>query len=508
MKSIREAIRLVKIQNLSRNKAASVLGIGKSTVKDYLSRFEKSGIEIQDVLSKSDSELLEKLFPQPIVEAVNTKPEPDMDEVIMALKHPCVTAKILWEEYIEKNPDGIRYTQFCERIKARQDSRPLSMRREHLPGKTVFVDYSGERPEYIDIETGEVRKAELLVMTWGTSNFTYAEAQESQKSVNWTMGHVRAFSYFGCTPHEITPDCLKGSVIKAHKYDPVLNQTYVDLCTHYSIAVLPARPLEPRDKGKVENAVKIAQYRILARLRNRTFRGLAELNTAIREYLEDLNDRPMEGYEGQNRRQLFESIDKPAAQTLPAEAWEHREWLVRHAGSDYCIEVDKHWYSVPYKYRCNAIDVKITEHTVQAYFENERIATHPRSTKKYAHSILEEHMPESHSHSRPVSIEQLLWRAKHIGLGMVKLCEYRISRSPHQVEALRPLQGLIRKAERLENPARADKAATYALAHGMTSCDGYQRVIDSRVAEREIEEDLGFVSHENLQGKALFQKEA
>lgn len=509
MNVIREAVRLVKSQNLSRNKVAAVLQIGKSTVKEYLARFEASGMELNVFLAMGDTAATAALFPQQAKETLKVRTEPDMEHVLEELKRPCVTAKILWEKFVKDNPEGIRYTQFCERIKACSDRRPLSMRREHLPGKTVYADYSGECPEYVDVETGEVRKAELLVMAWGASNFIYAEAQESQKVGCWTMGHVRAFAYFGCAPAEVTPDCLKSGVVKAHKYDPTTNRTYVEMCAHYGVAVLPARPLEPRDKAKAEKAVQTVQHRILAVLRDRLFKGLAELNAAIRECLEELNDRPMESYGRQSRRQLFESIDRPAARELPSEAWEHREWLVRHAGSDYCIEVDKHWYSVPWQHRGKDMHVKLTEKTLQVYLENERIATHARSSRKYAHTVLAEHMPERHKHSLPVDAERLLWRASHVGQGMVALCEHRLARSPHQVEALRPIQGLLRAAERLGDHPRADRAATYALAHGMTSCDAYRRVLESRVAEREPEEELGFVSHENLQGPSLFlDKEA
>jgi transposase len=509
MNTIREAVRLVKVQQLSRNKAAAVLQIGKSTVKDYLTRFESSGLALEAFLTLQDGEVASKLF-EPRSEPADTpdRQEPDMDYILQELARPCVTAKKLWEEYIQIYPSGIRYTQFCERISKRQDKRPLSMRREHVPGRTVYADYSGERPEYIDLETGELRKAELLVMAWGASNFTYAEAQESQKVGCWTMGHVRAFGYFGCAPYELTPDCLKSGVIKAHRYDPTVNRTYVELCTHYGIAPIPARPLEPRDKAKAEKAVQAIQHRILASLRDRIFHGFAELNAAIRECLEEFNDRPMESYGRQTRRELFESMDKPAAQPLPMEAWEHREWIIRHAGSDYCVEIDKHWYSVPWQHRGKSIHVKLTEKTIQAYVDNERVATHVRSTRKYAHTILTEHMPERHAQSLPVDAERLLWRARNLGPGMLALCEHRIARSPHKVEGLRPIQGLLRMAERLGDNARADRAATYALSRGMTSCDGYKKVLESRVAEREPEEELGFVKHGNLHGETLFHKEA
>jgi hypothetical protein len=212
---------------------------------------------------------------------------------------------------------------------------------------------------------------ELFVMAWGASSFIYAEAQDSQKLSDWTMGHVRAFEYFGCAPSLAVPDCLRSAVTKAHRYDPVLNRTYVEMCSHYSVVAVPARPHSPRDKGKVENAVRIAQQRIVAVLRNRVFHSLAELNRAVREEVDRINDAPMQGRDGKSRRDFFEQIDRPAAQSLPHDTWQYQQWLVRRVGLDYCVEVDRHWYSVPHTLSGKSVDVRVTATAVEAYCDRE-----------------------------------------------------------------------------------------------------------------------------------------
>src|SRR5690348_17820861 len=80
---------------------------------------------------------------------------------------------------------------------------------------------------------------------------------------------------------------------RANWYEPGLNRTYLDLATHYGTAILPTRTRKPRDKAKVEVAVLVVERWILARLRNRRFFSLAELNRAIAELVADLNARPM-----------------------------------------------------------------------------------------------------------------------------------------------------------------------------------------------------------------------
>jgi hypothetical protein len=95
-------------------------------------------------------------------------------------------------------------------------------------------------------------------------------------------------------------------------------------------AILPTRSRKPRDKAKVEVAVLVVERWILARLRNRRFFSLAELNQAIAELVSDLNARPMR-HLGVSRRDLFVALDRPALKTLPAEPYEYAEWRPRSA---------------------------------------------------------------------------------------------------------------------------------------------------------------------------------
>src|SRR5205823_2789375 len=115
---------------------------------------------------------------------------------------------------------------------------------------------------------------------------------------------------------------------RANWHEPGLNRSYLDLATHYGTAILPARPRKPRDKAKVEVGVLVVERWILARLRNRRFFALAELNQAIGELVADLNARPMRRL-GVTRCDLFLELDRPALKPLPAEPYEYAEWRLR-----------------------------------------------------------------------------------------------------------------------------------------------------------------------------------
>ena len=201
------------------------------------------------------------------------------------------------------------------------------MRQRHPAGERLFVDYAGHTVDVICPQTGEVRTAQIFVAALGASNLTYVEATWTQSLPDWISSHVRAFAFLGGVPAQVVPDNLKAAVIKACFHDPAINRTYGDMAAHYDTAVVPARPRKPKDKAKVEGAVLLAERWILARLRNQTFFSLDELNAAIRPLRDQLNNK-VTRHLGASRRNLFETLDKPALKPLPAEPYVYAEGSV------------------------------------------------------------------------------------------------------------------------------------------------------------------------------------
>ncbi len=243
-----------------------------------------------------------------------------------------------------------------------------------------------------DAKTGEDQSVEIFVACLGASNYTYAEATESQSLDNWIGSHQRALSFFGGVPRCIVPDNLKSGVSKACHYDPEINRSYQSFAEHYGIAIVPARPKAPRDKAKVEKAVQEVERRILAPLRHQKFHSLAQLNKAIQERLEKLNNRIMKSY-GLSRREFFEQVEQPALRSLPAFEFTLAEWKQAKVNLDYHIEVERHYYSVPYIYVRKSVMVKLTESMVEILHQNQRIACHKRSQARFRHSTKAGHMP-------------------------------------------------------------------------------------------------------------------
>lgn len=273
------------------------------------------------------------------------------------LSHKNLTLMLLWQEYKEREPTGYQYSQFCDLFRHWRGKLDLSMRQEHRAGEKMFVDYCGQTLPIVDQTTGEIRDAQVFVAVMGASNFTYAEATWTQSLADWTGSHVRTFAYFGAVPLCIVPVNLLSGVTRTCRYKPRINATYLELASHYGTAVIPARVRKPRDKPKVEAGVQFVQRFILTGLRHHTFFTLAEANSAIKERLELLNNRPFRKLPG-TRRRRFEELDKPAMLPLPELPYEYAQWKIARVHIDYHVEVEGHFYSVPYRMVREQVDVR------------------------------------------------------------------------------------------------------------------------------------------------------
>ena len=328
MRQIRQTLRLAG-DGISAREIARMLGVARSTIQDNLKRAQAAGLAWPLPADLNDAVLEERLFSRAGAKrGLRRRAEPAWSDLVCELKRPGVNLMVLWEEYRELHPDGYGYSRFCDLFREFEARLSPVMRQEHKAGDKVFVDYSGKKLGITDRLTGLVREAEIFVGVLGASGFTYAEASWTQALPDWIGAHIRMFAFFGGVPRLIVPDNLKSGVNKASFYDPEINLSYGRMASHYGVGVLPARPYRPRDKAKVESAVRFAQTYILGRLRRQTFFSLAEANQAIAGMVERINDHVMRRL-GVSRRHLFETVERPALAALPASGYEFAEWRLR-----------------------------------------------------------------------------------------------------------------------------------------------------------------------------------
>ena len=238
MRKIREILRLRAAGKSHRQIGLSV-GIGQSTVGDYLTRARLAGVSWPSALD--DAALERALYPpRPPVPSAE-RGEPDWAEVHRELKRKGVTLFLLWEEYKSTHPNGFQYSWFCEHYRTYAGRLDLVMRQSHRAGETMFVDYAGQTIPVVNRDTGELREAQIFVAVLGASNYTFARASWTQSLPDWIDAHCRAFTFFGGVTETLVPDNLKTGVTHPHRYEPELNPTYTDMAAHYRVAVLPTR---------------------------------------------------------------------------------------------------------------------------------------------------------------------------------------------------------------------------------------------------------------------------
>jgi len=395
VRKVKEICRLRLKMGLGINQIARACNISKSTASTYVKRIDVLNISYEEISSLDEEDLYRVLFPKE-EESESDKAVLDFEYLTKELSKKGVTLQLLYEEYRRDNAEGYSRSQFYKLYRGYAKKLNATMRLNHKAGEKMFEDFSGDRPHYINPETGDKVEAELFVSALGASSYTFACAVADQKIESFIKGNIKALEYYGGTPECIVPDNLKSGIKKACYYDPEINRTFADMAAHYNVAVVPARVAKPKDKAKVENAVLQVQRRILAALRDRTFFSLYELNDAILEEVEKLNRRPM-AVTGKSRHELFMEIEKSVLRPLPAERFEIYNYKTpTKVHIDYHVEVQKSYYSVPYTLIGETVEVKYNSRVVEVYHKDRRVALHLRTYKKGEFVTENSHMPHEH----------------------------------------------------------------------------------------------------------------
>lgn len=477
MRKIKDVLRLKYEAKLSCRQIAASLKLSVGVISKYVSAAEAAGLSWPLPDGMDDTALEAQLFPP--ATSAREHVMPDCAHIHQELKRKGVTLMLLWEEYRASCAgQAYRYAQFCVHYRQYSSRLKLSMRQTHKAGEKLFVDYSGDGIPIVDPQTGEIRLAQIFVAVLGASGYTFAEATLSQRLPDWIGSHVRAFEFFGCVPEIVVPDNLKSAVTKPCRYEPELNATYADMAGHYGVAIIPARPYKPKDKAMVELGVLLVQRWITARLRRHTFFGLHELNRHIAELLQGLNNRPFQKNKTEFRRSRFDSLDRPAMRPLPAQPYEYVEWLKARVNIDYHVEVDRHYYSVPFQLARAQLDVRLTGSMVEVLHKGQRVASHARSHLAWKHTTVTAHMPKAHQKHLEWTPQRLLNWGERIGPAACSVIRRLMEDKPHPEMGYRSCLGVFGLSKRYGED-RLEAACARALAIGSPKRKTVQSILEA-----------------------------
>ena len=506
VRKIKEVLRLHAL-GLSQRQIALSCAVGQATVSDYLKAVETAGLKWADVADWDDDRLWKAVAPSRETPSNRIHPpEPDYAAIRHELQtHKHVTLQLLWEEYREQNPEGYRYSRYCDLYRGWLRRQQVVLRHEHRAGEKLFVDYAGPTIPIHNAGTGEVWPAALFVAVLGASSYTYAEASLSQGLADWIGAHMRAFEFMGGVPEIVVPDNLKSGVTKPCRYEPSVNRTYEEMAAHYSVAVVPARPLKPRDKAKAEAGVLLAERWILAVLRKRKFFKLAELNQAILQLLIRLNDRPFRKRQG-SRQSQFELLDKPTLRALPAERYQYGDWETHRVNIDYHVAFDHHWYSVPYQLTQQEVEVRSTATIVEIFHRGVRVASHARSHVADRATTVTEHRPKAHQRHLEWTPSRLVDWAMTVGPATADLFERIIATKRHPEQGYRSCLGILRLGKQYSSQ-RLEAAARRAIALKACSYPSVKSILQRNLDSQSIEpaaQPKPPLDHPNIRGSEYF----
>ena len=505
---LRQLIQL-KSKGMSNRKVARELGISRNTVNAYVQTFKDHQLDFPQLRKLSEFELAD-LFPQVDYKDADRYEQlatlfPEFEK---QLTRPGCTLQTLWNEYLQKHPEGYRYTQFVQYYRAwSRKIRPSGIL-QHQAGKKLFIDFAGKKFSYVDRETGQIVPVEVFVAILPSSQYTYARAVHTQKREDLVGCLNDCLQWLDGVPQAIVSDNMKTAVAKGHKYAPIINKTLKDMALHYDCVIDPTRPASPQDKALVEGAVSLVYQRIYYPLSKHTFFSLGELNKAIKELLIDYNDYRFQNRDTTRRAQFVE-LERQALQPLPPQPYEMRHYKRARVQkiSHIYLSVGKNYYSVPHRYIGCQVEVQYTSKTVEIFYNSQRIAHHRRSYKPGSYTTNPDHMPSTHQAYNDWNPEWFTKRAGQVGSHTQAYITKLIGQYNYPEIGYKQAQGIL-SFSKTYGPRRLERACKRAGLHHRAAYRTIENILKNNLDyldEPEPESEKPIPEHPNIRGASYYK---
>ena len=510
MNQIRQIIQLHQRGNPIRN-IVRLTGVSRNTIRGYFKKLEQLQLASTALLALNDEELSE-LMQKPL--PLNDKEidvrfisfQRQLDYFRGELKKTGVSKLLLWEEYRKEYPDGYAYTRFCYHLTTGLEKDNAVMHFVHQPAELLQIDFAGDPICYIDKETGEEIKCQILVCVLPYSGYTYSCALPSQKQEFFLRGIAQCLNFLGGVPFCIKTDNLKSAVVKSNRYEPIFTESLDMLARHYDTTVIAARPYKPRDKAAVENTVKNVYGRVVAPLRHTTFFCIEQINVAMQIQNNILNGKLLQGKKV-SRQQLFDQLEKSLLKPLPSSPFVFKRVTQSKVQKNYHVIVgeDFHHYSVPFALIGKTLKIVYCDATVEIYEDYKRVAFHKRNYAKHGYSTLKEHMPSNHkaiSDRQGWTPEYFIKQAALIGNATSQVMETLLNGRTYREQSYNTCLGILRLSKEF-SPQRLEAACQRMLPSGKYSYKILQSVLLRKLdtlADPTASAQSTIPFHENIRG--------
>ena len=465
MNHLRDLIHRLKAGE-SERRIAQDMGISRPTIHKYHELARQQGYLEREAEIPSDEVLQGVLGPGPQPPKIISSLEPYC-EVVKTLRKQEVEMVAIWQRLKEDYGYSGSYSSVRRYVAHLEPKQPEAYARVHCAaGEEMQVDF-GSVGQLFDPAKGEIRTAYVFVATLSYSRHQYAELVFDQKVITWISLHRRAFEYFGGVPQRAVPDNLKAAVIKALVHDPVLGEAYRQMALHYNFLISPTRPYTPRHKGKVENGVHYVQRNFMA---GQEFADILCANRYLKNWIQNVAGVRDHGTTHQAPLRLFKEFEQAALKQLPTEPFSLCEIRTAKVHSDCHVVVSGSFYSAPYVYVGQKLDVYVRERVVELYQNQKLVATHVKCQKPGQWQTRLEHYPEHKAAYLQRTPDFCRQMATRLGPATSKVVNALLSDRP--LDRLRSVQAIL-KLEEMVGAQRLEAACARTVYYGDLS---YRRI--------------------------------
>lgn len=510
MEQLKQVLQL-KNDGVAIREIARRTGISRNSIKKYLLRFEQP-------LEEKLSDLSNKQLAQAAYDNGSSFLTIQRQEALIKhfdyaeneLKRTGVTRHLLWQQYKEQQPDGYNYSQYCHYLTTFLKKRDVVMHLRYNAGDMIMIDFAGKKMSYVCTDSGELIECQVFISVLPHSGLIFCKAVHTQNTYDFIDCINAMLKFYQGVTLTILCDNLKTAVIRCDKYEPLFTDTCYQLSEHYATTFSATRPYRPRDKAMVERCVNIIYTHVYAPLRDRIFTSLSELNHAMHEQLNQLNDKPYKNTP-YSRVYFYEQNERTKLKPLPTEVFSLKRCAMATVQRNYHIQLpeDHHYYSVPYSYAGKKVKVLYNNKTLEIYHDHSRIAIHIRShIVQSAYHTIAEHMPSNHQYAINIkgwTKPDLLARARQVGTHTVQVAEHILSSSIYPEQNYKSCYGML-MLQNTFGGNRLEAACTRALGASRVNYTMIKNILNAGLDKQQNNAgDIPLPNHDNIRGADNYQ---
>jgi transposase len=487
-------------------------GVARNTVKKYLLRYVLAQKTIEQIDAMSDAEMSRLFVAKELIDVPNLRQQ-DLEGLLPSLaallKKRGVTKSMVHEKYLLQYPNGYLRSAFLVRFNKFLLVGKTSMKMLHKAGDKLFVDFTGQKLQLVDVQSGEIRQVEVFVAILGCSQYTFVMAVHSQKKEDFILGCERALHFYGGVPLAIVPDNLKSAVVKASKYEAQLNEHFAAFAEHYHTFGYPTRTYKPKDKALVEGAVKIIYTTIFSKIDQKEYHTLEGLNRAILLHLQVHNDARLTG-EKYSRRQQFLDLEAQTLKPLNPYRFEltTAQMATVNKYGHVLLSEDKRYYSVPYTLIGKRLKIKYTTALISVYDQNEVVATHERVlTKGLKYITTPDHLATKHKYMTEWNPQKFMATAQAISEPVAHYIAKILAKEAYPEQSYKSCSGVLSFAKRV-GPTRLTNACKRADSFGVYNYGIIDQILRSKADFIPFEDEVpnqSMPSHDNIRGQQYYE---